>query len=265
MALTKPAGCAIQLIGTLFILVGVFGTLSACADPKALAWAAPCLVIGVVLLWVSRYPSGKRATASLKERRSSRTKGPTTDYTDLWVEETLSDRDGYYYRVRRGHTINYVDQAIPGDWKTLMGDLYVAGTQHHKIASQRFLGARAPWLKLERDPENKHDPNAVKVIATWVENGEHVNEHIGFVPRDAAAELAEEVPEDTAWWARLSHYGPSKRHSGAAEIHFDIMQPARTCPHCGGDIGRTPRKPGNCESCGKAFAMTPKLKVIVPA
>lgn len=42
-------------------------------------------------------------------------------------------------------------------------------------------------LTLEREPDNKHDPNAIKLLFNDV--------HIGYVPRDVAEDVAELLDE----------------------------------------------------------------------
>jgi hypothetical protein len=54
MALTKPAGCAVQALGAPFAFFGFFGVFGAIADPSQLMWGVPCFAFGVLLLWVGR-------------------------------------------------------------------------------------------------------------------------------------------------------------------------------------------------------------------
>ena len=52
---------------------------------------------------------------------------------------------------------------------------YVAGIKHHKQAFYSLnLDRREHSLELIPEPENKHDPNAIKVIVD--------GQHIGYVP-----------------------------------------------------------------------------------
>lgn len=90
------------------------------------------------------------------------------------------------------------------NWKIGSGWFELAGAQHRLSDAKRFLEAAEfaadrgnPFgLRLERDPGNTHDPNAVRVIGCIEEEaapGTMI--HIGFVPRDVAAEVAKLHPD----------------------------------------------------------------------
>ena len=73
--------------------------------------------------------------------------------------------------------------------------LNVAGARdHHAEALLSDEAAPGRPLALRRDPENAHDPNA---IAVHVPAGDQ----LGWVPRDAAAELAPDLDSGRAWSA----------------------------------------------------------------
>ena len=59
---------------------------------------------------------------------------------------------------------------------------YVAGIKHHKQAFYSLnLDRREHSLELIPEPENEHDPNAIKVIVD--------GQHIGYVPADKCAKV----------------------------------------------------------------------------
>lgn len=60
----------------------------------------------------------------------------------------------------------------------------IIGMRHRGVEAERIVRGLAmdEALVLERDPGNRYDPNAVKVVAR--------GEHVGFVPRGLAASLA---------------------------------------------------------------------------
>jgi hypothetical protein len=71
----------------------------------------------------------------------------------------------------------------------------VAGAaQFHDDVLQSEATQPGTALTLRRDPANEHDPNA---IAVHLANGEQ----LGFVPRDIAAQLAEDVDRGDEWAA----------------------------------------------------------------
>jgi hypothetical protein len=74
--------------------------------------------------------------------------------------------------------------------------------------STAFIAGCDRFLLLERDPGNRHDPNAIRVIGRW--HGASGSEHqmqIGWVPREVAARIAfeAEVPPFTACSRRCSN------------------------------------------------------------
>ena len=84
--------------------------------------------------------------------------------------------------------------------------LGVAGARDHHtavLASDEVGPGRA--LKLRRDPGNEHDPHAIAVDTP-------AGEQVGWVPRDAAAELAPELDAGRPWSAvGLREQRPSPR------------------------------------------------------
>ena len=80
----------------------------------------------------------------------------------------------------------------------------VAGTQFRPGALDSDALAPGSPLALRREPENEHDANAIAVDAA--------GEHVGFVPREIAAELAPELDAGRPWAAIvLREQRPSPR------------------------------------------------------
>jgi hypothetical protein len=69
----------------------------------------------------------------------------------------------------------------------------VAGARHHADALARGDAAPGRPLTLVREHDNPHDPNAIAVHAG--------GQHIGFVPRELAAELAPQLDDQRPWAA----------------------------------------------------------------
>lgn len=94
----------------------------------------------------------------------------------------------------------------PGAWIQTTGLLDVVGVQHRKADALAFARAvqtaeQKGWLygvRLEPEPSNRHDPNAIKVIgyapakALFGTPSER-SWHIGYVPREIAQELVEDL------------------------------------------------------------------------
>ena len=80
----------------------------------------------------------------------------------------------------------------------------VAGTQFRPGALDSDALAPGSLLALRREPGNEHDANAIAVDAG--------GEHVGFVPREIAAELAPELDASRPWAAVvLREQRPSPR------------------------------------------------------
>jgi hypothetical protein len=106
----------------------------------------------------------------------------------------------------------------------------VAGTQYRPGALESAALAPGSALALRREPDNEHDANAIAVHAG--------GEHVGFVPRELAAELAGELDAGRPWAAvLLREQRPSPRDArtgvtmllapGAIELR---VRPARRAP-----------------------------------
>lgn len=67
----------------------------------------------------------------------------------------------------------------------------VAGIQHKKKAAHNFAKNRNQSLELERDPDNKQDSNAIKVIGCSKGFVFEDRDSIGYVPRELASCIVE--------------------------------------------------------------------------
>jgi hypothetical protein len=77
--------------------------------------------------------------------------------------------------------------AIPKGYQLLADRLSITGVQFRKQEALRFAAAGGQSLRLEREPTNTYDANAVKVIGTS-DGGEHF---LGYLPREIAKQVAE--------------------------------------------------------------------------
>jgi hypothetical protein len=87
-----------------------------------------------------------------------------------------------------------------------------AGRFHPEALASDALAPGRP-LELRRDPGNEHDPNAIAVYAGGA--------HVGFVPRELAAELAPELDAGRPWSAvvlREQRPSPRDPRSGATML-----------------------------------------------
>ena len=220
-----------------------------------------CLVVAGIMLALKL----KSTPQSIEEEQSEPSVTIRRVPPGQWVEEVLLDRDGYYYGVRRGEARTYVSQNRPGTWRDILEDVPVVGTKHRPESVAKFLAARTPWLELEREPTNPVDRNAIKVnVVIDAGDGRHETVHMGYLPAETAALIAKEVPPGMPMTVDLTSYAPSTKDEGGASVYCMILIDPRWCPLCKGDLGRVPRKPGTCKSCGGAFDFSPKLGLVVP-
>ncbi|MCI4661033.1 MAG: HIRAN domain-containing protein [Neomegalonema sp.] len=130
-----------------------------------------------------------------------------------------------------------INRPTEGDakfWRLAEGDHFfqVAGLGFRKTALNKFIASLKadaeqgfPFgLRLERDPTNGFDPNAVKVIGYTTE----VSEHIGFVPKEMAREIADALPAETPLAADLKYVFTKPHESGdgvRARMHARLYIP----------------------------------------
>jgi hypothetical protein len=89
----------------------------------------------------------------------------------------------------------------------------VAGARHHAEALEQGDAAPGRPLTLARERDNPHDPNAIAVHAG--------GQHIGFVPRELAAELAPQLDAGNPWSAvvlREQRASPRDPRSGVTML-----------------------------------------------
>jgi hypothetical protein len=109
-------------------------------------------------------------------------------------------------------------------WRICHERIEVAGVHHRKSAVKAFArdvddgvsrGDFAFGIRLERDPANPHDKNAIKVLG-WTQR-QPGSVLLGFVPREIAAELAGKEPIA----AQASRYYESGNY---IELMIDILE-----------------------------------------
>jgi len=115
------------------------------------------------------------------------------------------------------------ESPIPEGYQIYEERLEVAGLVYRKKDVARFIRGRRPRLEFEREPTNKHDPNAIKIIGISESPlfGPR-KRHIGYVP----AEIAERIVAGGYWnrvLPRLLHTYLSDK--GFVEVDFQLLGP----------------------------------------
>ena len=75
--------------------------------------------------------------------------------------------------------------AIPTGYQIFAKNLLIAGIQHRKVEALKFARASNQELSLQRDPSNKFDPNAIKLIGL----SGATEYFIGFLPKELSAQI----------------------------------------------------------------------------
>ena len=110
----------------------------------------------------------------------------------------------------------------------IYADLGAKGLTFYKENVIRFIQGYNQGIKLEREPDNPKDPNAIELIGLWTDQytDRDYATKIGYVPRQAAAVVAELcIFEEVLPRLRKIYLG----RDGYAEVDYQITGPkART-------------------------------------
>lgn len=90
-----------------------------------------------------------------------------------------------------------LDQSPPEGFTVCVAEsVKVVGVQRRRRQVESFVSGRNQRITLRREPDNPSDPNAIRVLGTWLddEGHEHTAE-LGYLPRDEAAVIAEVAPD----------------------------------------------------------------------
>lgn len=114
------------------------------------------------------------------------------------------------------------DQDISERFQIFEDRLEVAGVSFRKEDAAAFAGAKNVWLELEREPGNKYDENAIKVIGCSKGFFGTKRRFIGYVPKEVSRVIVE-----GGYWGRIrprllkTYLG----NQGYVEILFQILGP----------------------------------------
>lgn len=77
-------------------------------------------------------------------------------------------------------------QPIPPGFQIFAKDLPLAGAQYLPSHKLDFANSSQQTLRLEREPDNPKDPNAIRIIGDCADD----DYLLGYLPRDIAAQIA---------------------------------------------------------------------------
>ena len=120
----------------------------------------------------------------------------------------LMDADGWYYEESLDaecplRTIR-VQQDRPGDWYVRNTNCRVAELNSPSRAAEvlEFFIGSFRWLRFERETENGHGRDAIRIIGTFLDGeGLERESHLGYVEREAARNMAQQ--DVSQLWGRL--------------------------------------------------------------
>ena len=99
---------------------------------------------------------------------------------DIWKKLKLKKlriinlRKHYPYSLTKNYVL-YLEKLKP------------AGLNYNELDAKNFVKLENIWIELEREPTNKYDPNAIKIVGCSVEDSNTVRRHLGYIPREYAA------------------------------------------------------------------------------
>ena len=111
---------------------------------------------------------------------------------------------------------------IPDGYAVFENHLKVAGISHRQEAAQQFAQGDQQSLKLEPEPSNQYDRNAIRVIGVWSDSsGEEKSTHLGYIEKDLARLLTRYVPRVLA---RLRSIFLGDQ-DGWVGVYFELLGP----------------------------------------
>lgn len=95
------------------------------------------------------------------------------------------DYDGYDEDV-----IKFIRKQPKGTPKKIFSLCNIAGVSYRQEDALKAVIGENLSLRAEKEPTNSYDPNAIKIMADYEENGEKNSVKIGYIPRGKAKKLA---------------------------------------------------------------------------
>jgi TM2 domain-containing membrane protein YozV len=113
------------------------------------------------------------------------------------------------------------------DYQIFEARLEVAGVVHRKEAALRFARGDGQALKLQSEPSNRYDRNAIRVIGVWSDSsGREKNTHVGYLEKDLAKLLTQNDYLSRVL-PRLESIFLGGHSDGWVGIYFQILGPKR--------------------------------------
>ena len=96
----------------------------------------------------------------------------------------------------------------------------VAGISERTSVAESFFCGANQRITLARDPKNEYDENAIKVLGAWDDSsGSPQQDQLGWIPKDAAKEIAKDYPDKPLIGTIEVIFLPSEGKSGGIRIN----------------------------------------------
>lgn len=117
------------------------------------------------------------------------------------------------------HLANY---PIPDGFRIFVDRVPIMGVALRKADAAAFCKASGKQLTFEREPQNRHDPNAIRVVGSWKGWFLRKEKMLGYVPAGDAAKLVKLGLAESVRPRLLKTYVGT---DGFVEIEFQIVGP----------------------------------------
>ncbi len=169
------------------------------SDPTSRDASAFVVGLGAVFCFVGwgMWARGKRMSRGAP---SERRQGAYTlkKVSILTVDDKAEAGLGRWYRLRHWRTDNFLMMGVtwPDEWKKFSDHEDVAGGSFEGRDKAFFKIWQAPdfGIYLQREEDNRHDPNAIQVMGRATIRGRLESYRLGYIERDTALFLAG-IPE----------------------------------------------------------------------
>lgn len=84
-----------------------------------------------------------------------------------------------------------IPEEIPAGYQIFDDRLEVAGINYWKANAHSFSASKNKWLEFEREPENKHDQNAIKIIGCIKGLFGVKRLTLGYIPKEISKKIIE--------------------------------------------------------------------------
>ena len=170
------------------------------------------LLIGIaVVVWVVRRGSRRDKPAARQ--------APKGHGTALHMQVTGSRSSDRQYKALIRRNFEY---ALPKGWDTAESEIDVSGLRYRRAEAEAFIRGHDQAIRLEPEPKNPRDKNAIKVIGIYAKRsgGAKHEAHIGYVPSEMAATLHEAGLTDRARGQLQNVYEGDNGYLG---VRFDLL------------------------------------------